>query len=238
MSTSPFVPPAGYHRIKVVGSFDELVDTPMTGGINALCWPRTLSGDFREIVALLDIREGIVSIDETRLRELPLSAAGQTARDFLVEDLCLLRSRDLLPSLDCIHGAPRDTSGGPFPVDVYSFHADSATEATDTYLCSYAEADSEGLRNDEAIRRVDIPETRAELLRIFGGEDGDEFVEFLNDHYYDLHYAPLPGARPFSFGFGNLWRIATDYPGSPVPPCIHRAPTTAPGRPPRLLLIS
>ncbi len=41
-----------------------------------------------------------------------------------------------------------------------------------------------------------------------------------------------------SFGLGNLWRIAVDYPGSPVPPCIHRAPITRPGRPPRLLLIS
>ena len=27
-------------------------------------------------------------------------------------------------------------------------------------------------------------------------------------------------------------------PGSPVPPCIHRAPETHPGDPPRLLLIS
>ena len=41
-----------------------------------------------------------------------------------------------------------------------------------------------------------------------------------------LHYAPLPHARSFSFGKGNLWRIAVDYPGSPVPPCIHRAPAT------------
>ena len=36
----------------------------------------------------------------------------------------------------------------------------------------------------------------------------------------------------------HLWRIAVDYPGSPVPPCVHRAPETRPGRPPRLLLIS
>jgi hypothetical protein len=108
----------------------------------------------------------------------------------------------------------------------------------DTYLCSYTEAASEGLRNDEAVRHVDIPETRAQLLEEFGGEDDDAFLEFLNGNYYDLHYAPLPHAQPFSFGLGNLWRIAIEYPGSPVPPCIHRAPTTFPGQSPRLLLIS
>jgi hypothetical protein len=85
---------------------------------------------------------------------------------------------------------------------------------------------------------VDILETRAELLAAFGGADDDDFRDFLNEHCYDLHYAPLPHARPFSFGLGNLWRIAVDWPGSPVPPCIHRAPETLPAESPRLLLIS
>ena len=124
------------------------------------------------------------------------------------------------------------------PTDVYSFHVDSATVEADTWLCTYAEASSEGLSNEEAIRRVDIPETRALLLEEFGGEDDEAFAEYLADNCYDLHYLPLPGAQPFSFGVGNLWRIATQYPGSPVLPCIHRAPATVPGRPPRLLLIS
>ena len=34
---------------------------------------------------------------------------------------------------------------------------------------------------------------------------------------YDLQYAPTPQAQPFSFGLGNLWRIAVEYPDSPVP---------------------
>ena len=55
---------------------------------------------------------------------------------------------------------------------------------------------------------------------------------------YDLHYAPLPGARPFSFSLSNLWRIAIDHPGCPVLPCVHRAPLTLPGMEARLLLIS
>jgi hypothetical protein len=122
--------------------------------------------------------------------------------------------------------------------DVYSFHADSATAPADTYLCSYTEAASEGLRNEDALQRIHIPETRAALLRGFGGEDNEAFREYLAENCYDLHYAPTPNAQPFAFGLGNLWRIAVDYPGSPVPPCIHRAPITRPGRPPRLLLIS
>ena len=83
-----------------------------------------------------------------------------------------------------------------------------------------------------------LPQTRAELLRLYGGPDDARFAAWLAEQCYDLHYAALPHARPYSFGFGNLWRIATKCPGSPVLPCIHRAPATRPGRPPRLLLIS
>ena len=194
-----------------------------------------MPGDFGEVVERLGAGDGIVTLDESRLRSLPVSAAGRTAIGILLDDQRLLRERALDPSLNLIHGYPRD--GSPVPTDVFSFHADSAPVETDTWLCTYHGTASEGLRNDEARRRVDIPETRAELLKLFGGNDDDAFVEFLNEHCYDLHYAPLPQAQPFSFGPGNLWRIATDWPGSPVPPCIHRAPKTLPGQP-RLLLIS
>ena len=85
---------------------------------------------------------------------------------------------------------------------------------------------------------MDIPETRAELLRRHGRADNDSFKVFLSEHFYDLHYVAVPDARLFSFGLGNLWRIATECPGSPVPPCIHRALATCAGQPSRLLLIS
>jgi hypothetical protein len=85
---------------------------------------------------------------------------------------------------------------------------------------------------------VDIPATRAELLKLFGGDDDAGFLEYLSENSYDLHYLPVAHAQPFSFGIGNLWRVAVDWPGSPVPPCFHRAPSTLPGDPPRLLLIS
>ncbi len=234
---TPFALPSAYPRIKVVRSFAELVATPFTDDINALCWPRTLPGDFGEVVAMLGEGEAIMTLDDALLRSLPIGEAGRAAVEILLEDQLLLRAHDRDPVLNCIHGYPRDDEAGPVSTDVFSFHADSAPVEADTWLCTYHGPPSEGLRNDEALRRVDIAETHAALLQLFGGEDDDDFREYLRDHCYDLHYAALPQARPFSFGLGHLWRIAVDWPGSPVPPCIHRAPETQPGEPPRLLLI-
>lgn len=236
--------PSDYTRIKRVHSFHELVATRFADGVNALCWERTLPGDFGEVVELVgsspgnSAGEGIVILDDVRLLALPAGAAGRTAIDQMLADQRLLREHGAAPVLNCIHGYPRDENPAVVATDVFSFHADSAPVEADTFLCTYCGPASEGLRNEEAHRRVDLPATRAELLKLFGGEDNDDFNEFLKENCYDLHYAPAPSARPFSFGLGNLWRIAVDWPGNPVPPCIHRAPGTAPGDPPRLLLIS
>lgn len=230
--------PSGYARVKVVHSFDELAGTPFAGGINALCWPRALPGDFSEVVKLLAAGKGITSIDDVMLDELAASAAGRVAIEVLREDQRRLRELDLVPSLDCVNGYADVEDPGPMRTDVCSFHVDSATVEADTWLCTYSGATSEGLRNDEAIRRVNVAETRAQLLQHFGGEDDADFAEYLHENCYDLHYVPVPGARPFAFGLHNLWRIAVQYPGSSVPACIHRAPDPVPGQPPRLLLIS
>jgi hypothetical protein len=230
--------PPGYARIKLVDSFHELVTTAFADGVNALCWRRTLPGDFAEVVERLAVDEGITSLDDSRLDCLSVSAGGRAAIDVLLEDQRVLRAHHRAPVLNCIRDYPRDENPGPVSTDVFSFHADSAPVETDTWLCTYHGPASEVLRNDEAQRRVDISGTRAELLKCFGGKDDDDFREYLSDNCYDLHYAAVARARPFSFGVGNLWRIAVDWPGSPVPPCIHRAPKTRPGQPPRLLLIS
>lgn len=230
--------PPDYPRIRRVRSFEELVGTRFEDGINALCWERTLAGDFGEVVGKLSVGEGITGIDDEHLLEMAVSPSGREAIERLLADQRLLRALDLDPALDCVQGHLRPASSAPVATDVYSFHADSATVEADTYLCTYHGLSSEGLRNDQAVRRVDIPQIRAELLALFGGEDGPEFREYLNENCFDLHYAPLPNAMPFVFGQGNLWRIAVDYPGSQVPPCIHRAPETLPGDTTRLLLIS
>jgi len=236
--THPFTPPPGHACIKVVGSFAELISTPLAHGINALCWPRTLAGNFQEIVDQLGPVVEITGIDEDDLRALSLSADGKIARDILIEDLRLLREHDLAPELNCIPAYPKDDEAGPVPTDVYSFHADSANVPADTFLCSYTVSSSEGLRPEDAIRCADVPETRAKLLKLYGGADDAEFATFLNENFFDLHYVAAAGAQPYVFGLGNLWRIATDYPGSPVPPCVHRAPLQQTGQPPRLLIIS
>jgi hypothetical protein len=228
--------PANPH-IRLVSSFAELVAARFTNGVNALCWERTLPGDFSELVARVgDADEPIVVLDEARLRQLPVSAAGRAAAEAILNDLRLLREQDRDPVLNCIYGYPRDEEAGPVPTDVFSYHADSAPIEADTWLCTYHGSPSEGLPNAEVIRRVDDPATRAELLRQYGGADDADFRDYLHEHCYDLHYAPRPGARPYSFGVGHLWRIAVDWPGSPVPPCVHRAPATIPGQP-RLLVI-
>ena len=226
------------HRIGIVGSFEELIATRFAGDVNALFWPRRLPGDFQEILGHLDTEEGLATIGDEDLRALALSPAGVVAREVLLADQALLRGRGLAPTLDCITGYPRDLAEGPVPTDVYSFHVDSAPVEADTYLCTYTGSTSEGLLNEDAVRQVDVAETRVELLRSYGGADDEHFDSYLSEQCFDLHYRPLPGAQPYSFGLGNLWRVAIAYPGCPVLPCIHRAPLTLPGDLTRLLLIS
>lgn len=237
--------PHACSNIKHVTSFDELVSTPFAGETNALCWERTLLGDFAEVLNLLlpTVGEGITPLEDDQLLQLPLTAAGKAAVELMLGDLRQLRELGLLPELNVVNGYVEREQEGPVRTDVRSFHVDSATVEADTWLCTYHGACSEGLRQEHAVRRVDVPETRAALRDYFiqeGGDGDDEvaFTEFLADCCFDLHYVPTPGAQPFSFGVGNLWRVATQWPGAQVPPCVHRAPDPVPGGSARLLLIS
>lgn len=230
----PSLPP-DFDCIKVVASFEELASSSFGDGINALCWPRVLEGDFAEVVEKIGSGDGITILDESLLQSLQVSQAGRLAISKMLEDERLLSELGLDPVLNCIHGYPSDEDAGPVSTDVFSFHADSAPVQAETWLCTYFGASSEAIRNEDAMRHVDIPATRAALLELFGGHDDEGFSEFLTENCYNLHYTAVSNAKPYSFGIGNLWRIAVEHPGCPVPPCIHRAPKTDS---PRLLLIS
>jgi len=204
-----------------VDTFDELAQRPFADGVNAFCWPRMVEGDFGEILRALAVTTGVLAVDATTLRSLSLSAAGRRAADLILDDLRRLDELGRDPTLNAIAHYERDERGLPVTADVHSFHADHAPVECDTWLCTYWGEPSEGLANADARRLIDDPTVSAALRDI-------------DDESFALHYRPIDGARPYSFGVGNLWRIAVDWPGSAVPPCLHRAPTTAG---PRLLLI-
>ena len=217
-------------------SFEELASARFEGAVNALCWPRQLRGDFAGVLRALGAGEGMVVLEEASLHALPLSAAGTEAVQEMLADVQRLQSLGLDPVLNAIYRGYRDGRGGPVATDVYSWHVDSEPVEADTWLCTYHGTCSEGLPDSDARLKVEIPEIREFLLRQYGGSDDAGFLDYLEENSYDLHYAAVENARPWSFGVGNLWRIAARWPGSPVPACVHRAPEE--GSAPRLLLIS
>ena len=42
-------------QIEVVSSFSELINSNFQADMNAMCWHRNLAGDFKEIVANLEL---------------------------------------------------------------------------------------------------------------------------------------------------------------------------------------
>ena len=224
-------------RCAIVQSFADLVSHTLSDDINALCWPRALEGDFGEVARLLAPPDGSVVVEAGMLRALPLSRAGRVAADVMLDDICRLDALGRDPVLNCIASYPRDERGLPIATHVMSFHADRAPIEVDTWLCTYWGKSSEGLDNDNARRLIDSPAIRGALLHEYGGDDDEGFAAFVREGAFDLHYGVVGDARPFELGVGNLWRIAVAWPGCPVPPCLHRAPETAPGDEPRLLLI-
>jgi hypothetical protein len=220
-------------NIQRVTNFQDLISTPFQGDINAICWTRTLIGDFAEIVEKVELNDNIKVLDEETLLELPLSEKGQLARNILINDLKRLTIHGASPVLNIIKCYDRDDDYPFFPTDVYSFHVDRSPIPTDTFLCTYYGEPSEILPNSEAIQKILIPEIRAELKKLYDGPD-EGFDTFLTDNYFDLHYQAKDNALPISLGTSHLWKLAIDYPETKVPPCVHRAPKEKTGR---LLLI-
>ncbi len=222
-------------QIQCVTNFQDLVSTPFQGKINAIGWTRQLIGDFAEIVEKVELKENLAVLELDELRELELTKSGQLARAILLNDYYLLKEHGASPTLNLIRFYERDDAFPFFPTDVYSFHVDRATVPSDTFLCTYYGQPSELLPNSQASPKVLIPEIRQELQKLYNGPETG-FESFLQAHYFDLHYQPKPNANTISLGLGHLWRLAIDYPGSPVLPCVHRAPKEKDGTT-RLLMI-
>ncbi|MFC6876741.1 DUF1826 domain-containing protein [Flavobacterium myungsuense] len=219
----------------MVSTFSELVQTDFKGEINALCWFRNLEGDFAAIVNQLQLKENITEVEPKDLLALQLTQKGSIARKIILNDLQLLTNFGASPSLNLIKCYERDDAFDNIPTDVYSYHVDRSPITTDTFLCTYLGVSSEMLPNVQAEQKVLIPEIRKKLKTLHNGPS-EEFENFLEENYFDLHYQTKLHAAPISLGAGHLWRLAVDHPKQQVPPCIHRAPIEKEGEY-RLLLI-
>ena len=208
---------------QAVTSFQELIATPFSGDINAICWNRKLIGDFSEIVENIELKGNMMELNPEVLRELQLSEQGQLARDILLNDMELLKEHGASPILNVIKYYERDDSYPCFPTDVYSFHVDRSPLPVDTFLCTYYGTSSEILPNSQAEQKILIPEVREELKKLYDGKE-EGFESFLSEYFFDLHYQAKPNASLINCGIGHLWKIATDNPESQVLPCLHRAP--------------
>ncbi|MBP7471194.1 MAG: DUF1826 domain-containing protein [Flavobacterium sp.] len=224
-----------YGQIGVVSTFPELVNTNFKGEMNALCWYRNLKGNFKEIVDQLQLKENITEVYPEDLLSLQLSEKGNMAREIILNDLQLLADFGASPSLNLLKCYERDDEFDFISTDVYSYHVDRSPIATDTFLCTYHGAASDIISNEQAEQKILIPEIRKKLELLHDGPSED-FENFLQENYFDLHYQAHPNAAPINLELGHLWRLAVDHPKQEVLPCIHRAPIENEGEY-RLLLI-
>ena len=111
-------------QISAVSSFSELINSNFHGDMNALCWHRNLVGDFKEIVAKLELKENITEVSVEDLLALQLSEHGDFAREIILSDILLLTDFGASPSLNLLKYYERDDELDFISTDVYSFHID------------------------------------------------------------------------------------------------------------------
>ena len=222
-------------QISTVSNFSELINLHFHGEVNAVCWHRNLTGDFKEIVTKLHLVENITEVSTEDLLALQLTKQGNLARETILNDMQLLADFGASPSLNLLKNYERDDELDFFATDVYSFHVDRSPIETDTFLCTYHGAASDLVSNDQVEQKILIPEIREKLKQLHNGPEA-EFERFLEEYFFDLHYQLKPNAQPVNLGLGHLWRLAVDHPTQKVLPCVHRAPVETVGEY-RLLLI-
>ena len=154
------------NQIEVVSSFSELVNSKFQGEMNALCWHRNLVGDFKEIVAKLELKENITEVSIEDLLALQLSEKGNLAREIILKDIQLLTDFGASPALNLLKCYERDDELDFISTDVYSFHVDRSPIETDTFLCTYHGAASDIVPNDQVEQKILIPEIREKLKKL------------------------------------------------------------------------
>ncbi|KAA5654806.1 DUF1826 domain-containing protein, partial [Pseudomonas aeruginosa] len=120
-------------------------------------------GDFKEIVAKLELIENITEISTEDLLTLELSEQGDLARDIILKDMQLLTDMGASPLLNLLKHSERDEELDFISTDVYSFHVDRSPIETDTFLCTYHREASDIVPNDQVEQKVLIPEIREKL---------------------------------------------------------------------------
>ena len=171
-------------QISVVSNFSELVNSNFQGEMNALCWHRNLVGDFKEIVAKLELKENITEVSIEDLLALKLSEKGSSAREIILKDIQLLTDFGASPALNLLKCYERDDELDFISTDVYSFHIDRSPIETDTFLCTYHGAASDIVPNDQVEQKILIPEIREKLKELHDGPEA-EFETFLEEYFFD-----------------------------------------------------
>jgi len=210
-------------QIRLVSTFDELLHTKFQGAMNAIGWHRNLAGDFKEIVAKLQLKENVTAVSIAEVLALSLSQRGNMAREVILNDLKLLADFGALPTLNLIKCYERDEELEFISTDVYSYHVDRSPIATDTFLCTYYGAASDIIPNHQVEQQILIPATRQKLKDVYDGPETG-FEAFLETYFFDLHYRAKANAHPLNLGIGHLWKLAVDHPQQQALPCVHRAP--------------
>ena len=222
-------------QYEVVASFKDLIKAEFNEKINAFCWHRKLTGDFKEIVSKLQLIGEVTEVSIDDLSNLELSEAASLARGHIINDLTLLTRSGAQPVLNLIKAYPRDEELGFISTDVYSFHVDRSPIRTDTFLCTYHGTAGDIIPSDQVEQKIRIPDLQQKLRDLHQGSE-IAFEKFLTENFFDLHYQPKPGSTPKNLGVAHLWKLAVDYPGQKAMPCVHRAPIERKGEY-RLLLI-
>lgn len=212
-----------YPHIKTVSSFDELVGFSFHDTFNALCFERNLDGDFEEIISKLELKDNITEVSLDDLLLLQLSNEGSKARDIMLNDYKLLSDFGASPSINLLKFYEKDDELDFISTDVYSFHVDHSPIETSTFLCTYFGESSDILPNDQALKKIDIPEIKEKLKNIYKLDDKN-FDDFVKENFFDLHYQSKPNSEPINLGIGHIWRLSCESPNQKVLPCIHRAP--------------